>query len=71
MILPGSGHARCRKLEQMGIHLGRAEIVDRHEVEVLAAGFEEGPERQPADPAESVDGDALIRHLSSLIVTCQ
>ena len=32
------------EFEQMGVHLGRAEIVDRHEVEILAARFEIGPE---------------------------
>ena len=59
------------EFKQVGIHLRRAEIVDRHEIEVPAAGFEERPKREPADPPKSVDGDALIRHLSSLIVICQ
>src|SRR5262245_3676206 len=50
------------EFEEMSVHLGRAEIVDGDEVEILAAGFEEGPESEPADPAESVNGDALISH---------
>ena len=50
------------ELEQMGVHLGRAEIVDRDEIEILAARFEECPECEPADPAKSVDGDALVSH---------
>jgi hypothetical protein len=48
------------ELKQMGVHLGRAEIVDGDEIEIAAAGFEEGPEGQPADPAKSVNGYALI-----------
>src|SRR5262249_39848397 len=51
------------EFEEMGVHLGRAEIVDRNEVEVLAAGFKESPERKPADPAKSVYGDALNCHV--------
>jgi hypothetical protein len=54
------------ELEQVSVHLGRAEIVDRDEVEIPAAGFEEGPEGEPADPAKSVNGDALISHFSFL-----
>ncbi len=50
------------ELEQMGVHLGRAEIVDGDEVEILAPGFEERSEGEPADPAKSVNGDALVRH---------
>ena len=57
------------ELEQMGVHFGRAKVIDRDEVEVLAAGFEEGPEREPADPAKAIDGDTLIRHFSSLFMT--
>ena len=50
------------EFEEMRVHLGRAEIVDRHEVEILASRFQIGPERQPADPAKSIDGDALLSH---------
>jgi hypothetical protein len=49
-------------LEQMGVHLGRAEVVDRDEIEIVAAGLQIGPEREPTDPAKSVNGNALIRH---------
>src|SRR4029077_2808016 len=34
--------------------------------EVLASRLEERPKRKPADPPESVDADAVIRHFSSL-----
>ncbi len=50
------------ELEQVGVHLGRAEIVDGDEIEIVAPGFEIGPEGEPADPAKSVNGDALVRH---------
>jgi hypothetical protein len=50
------------EFEQMRVHLGRAEIVDGNEIEILATGFEEGPKSQSADPAKSVNGDALISH---------
>ena len=50
-------------LKQKGIRLGRAEVVDRHEIEVLAARFQESPQGEPADPAESIDGDARISHV--------
>jgi hypothetical protein len=48
------------ELKQMGVHLGRAEIVDGDEIEIVAAGFEISPEGEPADPAKSVNGYALI-----------
>jgi hypothetical protein len=48
------------ELKQMSVHLGRAEIVDGDEIEIVAAGLEEGPESEPADPAKSVNGYALI-----------
>ena len=58
--LAGEAAMHAVELEQMGVHLGRAEIVDRDEIEILAPGLEEGPESQPADPPKSVNGDALI-----------
>ena len=64
--LAGEAAMHGVELEQMGVHLGRAEIVDRHEIEVLAARFEESPSVSLPILPESVDGDALIRHVSSL-----
>src|SRR5712691_9381829 len=54
------------EFEQMRVHLGGAQIIDRHEVEILTAGLQIRPERKPADAAKPVDGDALVRHFSSL-----
>jgi hypothetical protein len=51
------------ELEQQRIHVGRAEIVDRHEIQVLAAGLQEGPEGEPANSTKSVDGDARVSHV--------
>ena len=60
------------ELEQLRVHVGRAEIVDRDEIEIVAASFQERPERQPADAAKSVNGNALVSHVlptSYLILT--
>ncbi len=43
LILPRKAPMHAVELEQMGVHLGRAEIVDRDEVEILAPGFQERP----------------------------
>ncbi len=66
--LSGEPPMHAVELEQMSVHLGRAEIVDRDEVEILAAGFEIGPESEPADPAKSIDGDALVSHFLPYLV---
>jgi hypothetical protein len=58
--LTGVTSMHAVELKQMGVHLGRAEIVDGDEIEIAAAGLEEGPEGEPADPAKSVNGYALI-----------
>ena len=42
--------------QQMGIGLDRAEVVDGHHVDVLAAGFVDGAHDVAADAAKSVDG---------------
>ena len=44
--------------EQMGVGLHRAEVVDRHHVDVLAAGFEDRADDVAADAAKSVDGNS-------------
>ena len=54
--------------QQMRIGLDRAEIVDGHDVDVLAAGFVDRAHDVAADAAKSVDGDSdghaflLARH---------
>ncbi len=53
--------------QQKSVHFGRPEIVDRHEIEVLAASLQERPEGEPADPAESIDGDTRISHFSAYL----
>src|ERR1700704_2663237 len=42
--LAGEPPMHAVELEQMSVHRGRAEIVDRDEVEILAAGLEISPE---------------------------
>jgi hypothetical protein len=41
----------------VGVGFHRAEIVDRHDVDVLAAGFVNGAHDIAADAAKSVDGN--------------
>ena len=41
--LAGEAAMHAVELEQMGVHLGRAEIVDRDEIEILAAALREKP----------------------------
>ncbi len=41
--------------QQMGIGLDRAQIVDRHHIDILAARFEDGADDIAPDPAEAVD----------------
>jgi hypothetical protein len=48
------------EFKQVRVHLGRAEIVDGDKIEIFAAGFEKGPEGEPADPPKTVNGNALI-----------
>ena len=40
-------------LQQQGVHLDRAEIVDRDEFQILAPRFQRRAQRQPSDAAES------------------
>jgi len=44
--------------QQMRIGLDRAEIVDLHDLDVLAARFHDGAQDVAPDAAEPVDGDA-------------
>ncbi len=41
----------------MGVGLDRAEIVDRDDLDVVAARFDDGAQHVAADAAEAVDGD--------------
>src|SRR5207247_4401033 len=41
--------------QQMGVGLDRAEIVDADHLDILAAGFRDGPQDIAADAAKSVD----------------
>jgi hypothetical protein len=61
--VPGSGRGRI-EAQQMGVGLDRAEIVDRDDFDVLAAGFDDGAQDVAADAAEAVDGN-LDSHLLS------
>ena len=49
--------------QQMRVGLDRAEIVDADDLDVVAAGFDDGAQHVAADAAESVDGNAN-RHVS-------
>ncbi len=43
--------------QQMGVGLDRAEVVDADHLDVLAAGFGDGPKHIAADAAKPVDCD--------------
>ena len=47
--------------QQVGVGLDRPEIVDRHDLDVLAPGFDDRAQDVAADAAEAVDGN-LHRH---------
>jgi hypothetical protein len=44
--------------QQVGVGLDRAEIVDRHDLDVLAARLDDGAQHIAADAAEAVDCDS-------------
>src|SRR5262252_4057476 len=44
--------------QQMRIGLGRRQIVEGHDLDVLASGLRNGTQDIAADPAKSVNGDA-------------
>ena len=54
-----AGKAAMDRIEaqQMGIGLDRGEIVERHHLDVLAAGLDDGAQDIAADAAKPVDGD--------------
>ena len=41
--------------QQMGVGFDRAQIVDRDDLDIAAAAFDDRPQHQPADAAEAVD----------------
>ena len=51
--------------QQVGVGLDRAEIVDRHDLDVRAAALDDGAQDVAADATEPVDGD-LHRHFCSM-----
>ena len=64
----GAGEAAMDAVEaqQMGVGLDRTEIVDRHDFDVLAAGFDDRAQDVAADAAEAVDRDP-DGHVQSLL----
>jgi hypothetical protein len=42
----------------MRIRFGRREVVDGHDLDILAAGLSDGAQDVATDAAESIDGDA-------------
>ncbi len=52
--------------QKMRVGLDRAEIIDRHDVNVGAAGFVDRPNDVAADAAEAIDCDAYLCHGSLL-----
>ena len=55
--------------QQMGVRLDRAEVVDRHHLDVGAPRFDDRPQHVAPDPAEPVDR-YLHSHDSLLPVQC-
>jgi hypothetical protein len=53
--------------EEVGIGLDRAEIVDRHDLDVLAAGFHDGAQYIAADAAEAIDCNTNSHLIPSVI----
>ena len=53
--------------QQMGVGLDRAEIVDRHHLDVLAAALDDGAQDVAPDAPEAVDRDLHRHSLSSLV----
>ena len=56
--------------QQMGVGLDRAEIVDGDDLDVLAAGFDDGAQDIAADAAKSVDGDPNSHVFLLLMSSC-
>ena len=56
----GAGEAAVHRViaEQVGVGLDRTQVVDRHDLDVLAAVLDDGAKDEAADAAEAVDGDA-------------
>jgi len=44
--------------EQVGVGFDRAQVVDRHHLDVAPPMLDDGAQHQPADAAKAVDGDA-------------
>ena len=55
--LPGKRPCTRVEAEEVGVGLDRAEIVDRHDLDVLAVGLDDGAQYVAADAAEAVDRD--------------
>ena len=45
------------KAQQMGIGLDRAQIIDRHDLDIAAVRFDDGAQHIAPDPTKPVDGD--------------
>ena len=67
--LAGEAAVHGVEAEQVGVGLDRAEIVDRHDLDVLAARFHDGAQHVAADAAEAVDCNpnchVFLRYLPS------
>ena len=47
------------------------EVVDRHDVELVAVALEHRLEHLPADAAESVDADLYLCHVNQFLLKCE
>jgi hypothetical protein len=54
-------------LRQVGIDLGIAQIIDSHNLDILAAGFEQGAQYIPANTAIAIDSN-FNRHALSPVL---
>jgi hypothetical protein len=68
--LEGQPAVHAVEAQEMGVRLDRAEIVDRHHLDVAPPGFEDRAQNVPPDPPEAVDPDpdchACLRHAESV-----
>src|SRR5690606_38118622 len=68
--LAGEGPVDGVPLQEMSVGLDRAEIVDRHDLDVLAAGLRDSAKYETPDPTESVNRNADC-HFSVLLTMVQ
>jgi hypothetical protein len=62
-----AGEAAVHRIEaqQMGVRFHRSQIVDRHDLDVAAAGLDDGAQNVAPDPPKAVDGHPYRHEFTS------